>query len=177
MRAFLAIPVPEALADALDPLIDLPNVRAADSLHLTLHFLGEVRDAVLAEVWEDVTTIELRPLTLTLGALDTLDMGKGGAVVVHVVPDSALIDLHDALARRLRRAGLDLPRRRFRPHITVARHRHLTGADAERLASALGRAARPVGQAAAERLVLYQSLLHPDRAEYHELDHLDFPRD
>ncbi|MCJ8139262.1 RNA 2',3'-cyclic phosphodiesterase [Falsirhodobacter halotolerans] len=174
MRAFLAIPVPEALAAVLDPLTDLPNTRAVDTPHLTLHFLGEVRDAVLAEAWEDVATLPLRPVTLTLGALDTL---ASGAVVVHVVPEPALIDLHDALARRLRQAGLDLPRRRFRPHITVARHGTLTGAEAERLASALGRAARPVGQAAAERLVLYQSLLRPDGAEYHELDDLDFPQD
>jgi 2'-5' RNA ligase len=56
-------------------------------------------------------------------------------------------------------AGADLPRRRFRPHVTLTRaNRQPMGPARDRLAAALGNARRHPGFRATE-VVLYQSTL------------------
>lgn len=88
-------------------------------LHLTLHFLGDVPVVRLPEIAAALPppgpAFELR--------FGTLQVWRGGLVVLcPLALPPALAALHAALGERLRALGLPVEQRRFRPHVTLARH-------------------------------------------------------
>lgn len=91
---------------------------ATDKLHVTLHFIGSVPAARLAEVAAalqvPVPAFELR--------LDVAECWHGGLAVLRprIVP-ARLQQLHAELAAALRRLDLPVEERPFRPHVTLAR--------------------------------------------------------
>lgn len=176
MRTFLALPVPDALtAPLLAVGHRLPVVRpvAAENLHLTLHFLGDVPEAQLEELCGEIARKPLPGALLKLDGVSHFEGVAGGSFHGVIAPDAGLTALHDRLKVCITRAGLPFQRRRFRPHVTLARFRGLDAVEAGRVTSALSTQQPLMGQAAAERLVLYRSHLRPSGAEYEEL--IDFP--
>ena len=95
---------------------------AADKLHLTLLFMDGVDaaacpalDAIGARVAQASPAFDL--------CLDTVAVWPGGGIA-HLAPSTvptALDTLHAALAAAVAGAGIPHDRRRFRPHVTVAR--------------------------------------------------------
>lgn len=91
---------------------------ATDKLHVTLHFIGSVPAARVAEVAAalqvPVPAFELR--------LDVAECWNGGLAVLRprIVP-ARLQQLHTELAAALRRLELPVEARPFRPHVTLAR--------------------------------------------------------
>jgi 2'-5' RNA ligase len=88
-------------------------------LHLTLHFLGNVPLARVPEIAAALPApgpaFELR--------FGTLQAWRGGLVVLcPLAVPPALAALHATLGERLRELGLRVEARRFRPHVTLARH-------------------------------------------------------
>lgn len=96
-------------------------VVAGERLHLTLHFLGQVPlarlpmlEAAMAEAAAGAAPCEL--------AFERVEHWPHGLVVLRAPADSApLARLHAALAANLRRIGLPLEARPYRPHVTLAR--------------------------------------------------------
>jgi 2'-5' RNA ligase len=174
MRAFLALPIPEDTVAALVAAQGrLPFGRpvAEDNLHLTLAFLGDVNEAVLAEIDELLSGTPLPSAPVAFGGLGTFGEIERGLVFASIVPDPRLSALQSKVARVARMAGVDLPRRRFRPHVTLVRaNRQPIGPARDRLAAALG---TPIDIPAfvATDLVLYQSTLTPDGARHDALSH------
>lgn len=123
-RLFLAIWPDAALRSALQQW--LPGwswppsaaVVATARLHLTLHFIGTLAPARLAEV-ADGLRVDAEPFELSIGSAQTWPRGLA-VIVPHVVP-AALAALHGELRARLERAGLPVEERPFRPHVTLAR--------------------------------------------------------
>ncbi|MFC5497564.1 RNA 2',3'-cyclic phosphodiesterase [Caenimonas terrae] len=125
-RLFLALWPDDASRQALAQWRDhwtLPAGAAptrTENLHLTLHFLGPVaadrRDALIAALAERPAT---EPFTLTFGIAQ---LWPGGiAVVCPLAAPAPLERLHARLADVLRRLGLPVEERPFRPHVTLAR--------------------------------------------------------
>ncbi len=131
MRLFIAINLPQEERARLDREVRalraarLP-VRwvAADALHLTLKFLGEVPDGQVAEVETVSTAVAARfaPFRLELGGLGAFPNLRNPRVVwvgVQAPPELARLAgaLEDAMA------GLGFPRetRPFSPHLTLGR--------------------------------------------------------
>lgn len=108
----------QAWADTLDWPAGVRRVRPAD-LHLTLQFLGEVPADRLPAVR---AALDL-PSPRTGLALDRASVFHGGALVLEAsrVPEP-LLALQAALDDRLRALGLAPETRRWRPHVTLARH-------------------------------------------------------
>lgn len=127
-RLFVALPVPAPVAAALDARVaplraSLPGLRwvPADRWHLTLTFLGDVADADLPELEQRLGRAAARSasLRLRLGA-----GGRFGGRVLWVGVDGdrdALRRLAERTTAAARRTGIDVERRRLRPHLTVAR--------------------------------------------------------
>jgi 2'-5' RNA ligase len=90
----------------------------ADSLHLTLHFLGHVPDPRIPALKEGLG-VHLEPFELTLRQAQ---VWGGGIAVLNTECPPGLERLHAALASRLDSVGLPMAGRHYRPHVTLAQH-------------------------------------------------------
>ncbi|MDO9313118.1 MAG: RNA 2',3'-cyclic phosphodiesterase [Burkholderiaceae bacterium] len=123
-RLFVALWPPAELAAALCARYDATcgpdsmRTEAAERLHLTLHFIGDVQRSRLPEL-QSALCVPFDSFELRIGACERW---PGGLVVAR--PDAvppALTDLHAALRKVLDALGLRTDDRPFRPHITLAR--------------------------------------------------------
>jgi 2'-5' RNA ligase len=89
-----------------------------DSLHLTLHFLGNVPHARLPEL---VQGLQVSFPRFELGFNRATLWPHGIAVLVPEAAPDALLQLHASLAVALRRLALPIEARPYRPHVTLAR--------------------------------------------------------
>lgn len=172
MRCFIAIPLPDNVRALLSGVqADAPLGRIVDevNLHLTLAFLDEVAAPLLAEVSRTLAEqVRAAPFEVRLSGMDCFG-GKDPRVVFAEVADSpALTDLRDQVRRAVRSAGLDLPRTRFRPHVTLLRLPRLRGDEQAALARYLA-ASRIQARFTVDRFALYSSVLMPDGPVYAEL--------
>jgi RNA 2',3'-cyclic 3'-phosphodiesterase len=174
IRAFLALPLPDDLADLLVPVqaaLLLPRPVPAQDFHITLTFLGEAREDLLSELDLALQSARLPAPMLALDGLGTF----GGARVenVHAVirPDPALDRLQARVTQMARSLGIAVEKRRFQPHVTLGR-----GAipDAAALARAMGRVGAVTSPAVpALRLTMFRSRLRPEGPLYDPL--ADYP--
>jgi len=137
-RTFIALKLNEALQRFLGEIIsqisqELPDLRWVDphGIHLTLAFLGELRDEQLVEVIhaaeeaaQKASAFEYRlkglgifgsprqPRVIWMGVED-LPSGK--------VQGSPLQQVHHVLSRELELRGFEAEKRPFSPHLTLAR--------------------------------------------------------
>lgn len=125
-RLFLALELPEPLARdlaALDPR--LPGLRwlPAQSLHLTLAFLGDVETPAGESLMEALHALDAEPFDLTLEGLTRFG-GRGRPVIVAAnasEPPPELFFLHTSVQVIVRSTGLRTDSRPFRPHVTLGR--------------------------------------------------------
>jgi len=165
VRAFLAIPLPAPLREALAAAgREVPGLRAQhpDTLHLTVRFLGEIGDpGPFAEAAAAVAARHA-PFTLHLKGIGAFPDARRPRVVwvglsAGVAEAVALAaDVEDAVVA----LGLPRERRPFTAHITLGRFR---GRPPRPLEPDPGRDFRP---APAERLVLYRTTLLPQGARH-----------
>jgi len=170
MRSFIALPIPEPSLDALTRVqstIPVGKPVPEDNLHLTLAFLGDVDEATLADLHLDLMAIRSAPLDIRFTGLDSFTEMERGLVFAAVEKTAALDTLQAATARAVRRLGIDLPRRRFRPHVTLTRaNRRPDGLARDRLAAALAAPRDALPGFTADRLCLYSSDLGPRGARH-----------
>lgn len=90
----------------------------AGSLHLTLHFLGNVAPETTAALVPLLQEVRCEPFTLRFGSADDW---RGIAVLRPLDTPAALAALHCSLGEVLVRCGVPLEERPFRAHVTLAR--------------------------------------------------------
>lgn len=92
---------------------------APENLHLTLHFLGMQPRSFIARI--DGLLGQVPRVRFEL-ALKLANVWHGGVAVLEPLePPGELADLHAALGAGLRHIGIELERRPWRPHVTLAR--------------------------------------------------------
>jgi 2'-5' RNA ligase len=169
MRAFLALPLPDATISALvDVQARLPTGRPVpeDNLHLTLAYLGEVPEQALETLHDLLSATRLSAPEIGFGPLGTFAEMERGLVFIEVQTAPRLTALQEKVAQQARMAGIALPRRRFRPHVTLCRsNRQPKGPARDRLAGAMGLTPDIPGFLA-DRLCLYHSDLTPSGARH-----------
>lgn len=175
-RLFIAIPLPPQVLDRLSRVQrqlrpQLPGFRWShpESMHLTLRFLGEQPDDLVAEIGKIVVCVgsSSPPFQLPLGGLGAFPTPQRARVIwggVHNLPD--MQRLYSELSRQLQRLGIPAEPRPFAPHLTLGRVRHGPVRVTEILA---GYGAEPLGSLPVTELVLYQSRLLPNGAEHRPL--------
>lgn len=133
MRTFIALNLPQEerlrLHAALEPLRarDLP-VRwiDAESLHITLKFLGDTESGAVPEVERvlDDAAGRRAPMQLKLGGVGAFPtLRRANILWVGAAPEPELMALQKQLEPALSRLGFPREHRPFRPHITVGRAR------------------------------------------------------
>jgi RNA 2',3'-cyclic 3'-phosphodiesterase len=172
-RLFAALDLPGPVRDALGAFgraaaADDFALRAVrdDALHVTLAFLGHRALDDIDPACEAVRAVAAPVADLGLGEVLWLAPRRPHVLTVEVVDRSgALVALQERLVAALVDAvGYEPDRRRFRPHVTVARVRH--GAAPRRR----GLPDAPRASFAGEAVVLYRSWLGGGPARYEALE-------
>ena len=124
-RLFVALPVPEEIADQLTALQSgLPDARwvAPENFHVTLCFAGEVQGGPMRDFEEELSDVEGPPFAVAIAGVEQFSSGKQPRALVATVERSDRLDwLHQKVSRVARNCGLEIERRKFRPHVTLAR--------------------------------------------------------
>lgn len=123
-RLFSAIPIPPDILEGLSKIKSpLPSTRWIDpaDMHLTLRFIGDVTPPVAREFADNLAQITFDPFSLRLTGLDTFGGNHPKSIHATVEPSDALADLAHANEIAARRAGLPPLKRKYVPHVTIAR--------------------------------------------------------
>lgn len=164
MRLFAALPIPAPLQQELSTLLsDCDGLRLPppEQLHVTLLFIGEVNPRDLSPIAEALASVDI-PL-LTLHSEGLFDTGQG-ALGLRIHPEPALLRLQKQLHATVEELGIvRLERRRYRPHLTLARYQRHTPPD---LGDRVAQLQRHPLQWQCERFALYSSQLRPEGARY-----------
>lgn len=125
MRLFVGLDLPWPVREQFDRLDgSIPGARwvPGENLHLTLRFIGEVTPVEAEEIDLALTTLRGKAFPLSFTGVGTF--AKGGRETqlwVGVERNPALDHLQGKIETALQRAGLPPERRRFTPHVTLAR--------------------------------------------------------
>lgn len=179
LRCFLAVPLAEPVLGAVQRLLDdlrkrVPDVRWArpESLHLTVHFFGEVEEAAAMHAVELVAPAARIAQSFDVN-LDHLDAfpNRGIPRVLWLGPTGDVAPL-TSLALQCRAvlgaAGFEVESRPYNAHCTLGRPRVPWPDEARSAWSAAVLEPRTPLQFTATRLVLYESRPAPGGAIYTE---------
>src|SRR3954454_9865792 len=125
MRLFVALDLPWLLRERLSALIGgLPGAPGGPpgNSHLTLGFTGETPGPRAEEFDLALARLRARGFSLTLAGVGTFTKGgRSTALWVGVERNPQLDHLQNKIETALQRCGLEPERRRFQPHVTLAR--------------------------------------------------------
>ena len=186
MRCFIAIDIDEsikaALADLQDEIIAASGVRRGDvkrvrpeAMHLTLKFLGEIRDQQLVEVCNAVSEVAARHATFDLGVETVGCFGGRSARVVWVgagLECEELSNLQSDLEQVSASIGFAPEARKFSGHLTLFRIRNARAG--LKLAGLVERYRDfGLGSVRADSVSVYQSELRPQGPLYTRLGNFE----
>ena len=125
MRLFVGLDLPWELREQLALLAGgIPGARwlPPENYHITLRFIGEVVAHQAEEIDHALATLRARGFSLSLTGVGTFEKaGRPVALWVGVERNPQLDLLQAKIETACQRAGLDRERRRFAPHVTLAR--------------------------------------------------------
>ena len=124
-RLFVALPVPEDVADELVALQSgVPDARwvPAENFHVTLCFAGEVQGAIMRDLEEELGDISGPRFPVAVSGVEQFSSGKQPKALVALVQKNDRLDwLQQKVSTVARNCGIEIDRRKFRPHVTLAR--------------------------------------------------------
>lgn len=142
-RLFVGIALPDWVRQELDGVCEgLPGARwvDAETMHITVRFIGEVDGGMADDVHDALCRVSAPAFSLVMTGVDCFEQaGKVHTLWVGVEKQPLLSRLRDKVEYALIRAGLDPERRKFKPHVTLARFRN---GDPDRLGAYLQRNSR-----------------------------------
>ncbi|MDU8945976.1 RNA 2',3'-cyclic phosphodiesterase [Ovoidimarina sediminis] len=124
MRVFLAIDLPEHVRDELIVLqssLTVGRPVPEENLHLTLCFLDEQPEEAVEEAHAALQGVRARAFTLRISGVGSFGSRSLQVVFADFAQCPELVELERRVTRSLRAVGLKFPKRRFRPHVTLAR--------------------------------------------------------
>lgn len=174
IRAFVGIPLPDEVADALAAAqAGMPSGREvpSENFHVTLAFLGDQPEPVVEEAYHALAAVRAPSFSLGVEGLGMFGGARPRVLFAQVAPDPGLSRLHRKVLRAVHDAGIALARQRFHPHVTLARFGDaLRGEDAaEMQAFVARRVGLCAGPFAVDHFVLYRSHLGRSGAIYEPL--------
>jgi 2'-5' RNA ligase len=125
IRLFVALGLPATLKTQLSLLAGgIPGAKwvPPENYHLTLRFIGEVEPWRAQEVDDALAGIRAPGFALSLRGLGIFEKGgRISALWVGAEKNDGLAFLQGKVETALQRAGFEPERRRFAPHVTLAR--------------------------------------------------------
>ncbi|MBL8659372.1 MAG: RNA 2',3'-cyclic phosphodiesterase [Rhodospirillales bacterium] len=128
IRLFVALPLPESVTSELARTCSgLPGARWVDtsSMHVTLRFIGEVDGAAAEDVHQTLQRLRAPAFAMSISGVGCFESaGKVRSLWAGVEKHDLLVRLRDKVETAVTRAGIPAERRRFKPHVTLARFRN-----------------------------------------------------
>jgi len=126
MRLFVGVELPWLLRERLSMLagVGLPGARwvPPENYHLTLRFIGETPRHRAEDIDSALAALSARSFSLTMAGVGTFTKGgRSTALWAGVERNPQLDHLQNKIETALQRCGLEPERRRFQPHVTLAR--------------------------------------------------------
>lgn len=173
MRTFVAIRPCAAALDALLAVqadLDQGRLVPEENLHVTLAFLDDQPECALEALHAALAEIRGDGVALTFSGVDVRGGRKPVLIWSGVEASAPLVQLQARVQAAAHCAGITLPRRRFRPHVTLSRIRRTAPVDPARLGAWLARqGAFRAGPFPVARFGLFRSDLTPDGPIYDQL--------
>ena len=179
IRSFIALPLPEETAvkffEVAETFCNIEHFQQIrwlppENCHLTLAFLGDVDEMRLERLARNLgQSLADKPEgNLRFSEVSPFPFNARPRVIAALAEATEwLKNLQSSCVKAARKSGIELDRRRFVPHVTLARMN--------------GRKRNTSGlpplffetQITVKEVVLYESILHPEGAEYHMLEVFD----
>jgi 2'-5' RNA ligase len=161
IRLFVAIDLPDTQRQTLAALTGgVPGAKwlGPDQMHLTLRFIGEVDDVMLADIAVALSRVETPAFDMTVAGVGYWgDKRRAKVLWAGIRANPVLLRLQTKIENALVRIGLEPSPRKYYPHITLARL-HLESR--HRVADFLGRnGGLALAPLRVEQFVLYSSFL------------------
>lgn len=125
MRLFVALDLPWEVKETLSELsCNLPGARwvPEDNFHLTLRFIGEANRLQAEEIDSALASLRGRGFEFSLSGLGWFEKnGRVNTLYAGVERNEHLARLQAKVETALHRVGLPPDRRRFTPHVALAR--------------------------------------------------------
>lgn len=124
IRSFLALPIPDDTADALmDLQTGVRNARwiADDTFHITLVFLGNCTPQELTDLDAGLSGMRMERFALTPKGVGAFGGGTPRQLFAGFAESEPLSRLHGKIERIAREVGIAIERRKYVPHVTLAR--------------------------------------------------------
>jgi 2'-5' RNA ligase len=173
-RLFIAIELPTDIKDRLLALkTDIPTARwlKAQQMHLTMRFIGEVSDKQTNEITSALQKIESAAFDMSLNGVGRFPAQKKRSTrILWVGVDAGpqLENLHGKIEMALDEIGFPPDKKRFNPHITLARLK-ANKTPAQAVGFLADNADFNAGTFAVARFVLVKSTLSSQGAKYSNL--------
>jgi 2'-5' RNA ligase len=132
VRLFVGLELPDPIKQSL--VLARGGVEGArwqtdDRLHLTLAFIGEVSHRTMRDIEGALSSVTFTPFELVLSGVDMFGDTRHPKTLWAGVQDEApLRHLHEKVLNALERVDVATDRRRFKPHVTLARFQRGTHA-------------------------------------------------
>lgn len=125
IRLFVAIDMPEdirSLVCGMGGAIPGSRPVSEDQLHLTLKFIGEVETGMLHDIKESLHDIHYPAFALSLKGVGHFPpRGAPKVLWAGIDPVSEVTALRNKIEKNLSFIGIERERRKFSPHVTLAR--------------------------------------------------------
>ncbi|MGB7287202.1 MAG: RNA 2',3'-cyclic phosphodiesterase [Salaquimonas sp.] len=128
-RLFCALKIPSALRLQLSEIKGgLSGARwiEPENYHITLRFFGDINRHIANDLALALSGIDRDAFDLEIDRLDAFGNAKPHSLYAHVMSEQSLLDLQSEIEWIAKRLGLQPDRRKFSPHITLARLRDTT---------------------------------------------------
>ena len=171
MRLFVGLALPAGVKTALAALErGIPGARwlDPDQLHLTLAFIGEVDGGCAGDISDSLASLRHSAFDVEVAGVGHFgSLRRARTVWAGVALSEPLRHLRKGVVRRLELADVTIERRRFHPHVTLARIRGETG---HHLADFMAEhSLLRLPPFSAESFTLFESHLRPAGATYDAL--------
>jgi len=166
-RLFVAIEIPEIVADALTILqfgVEGARWRPPENFHLTLSFIGDADRHGFSEAMTALSGVSAPAFDLRLSGIGYFGDKKPNALWAGVAPNDALDHLQQKVSAALRRSGFAIEKRKFKPHVTLAYLRGASERDVMSFSASHGLFS--CGPFPVEEFHLYSSKLGNDASAY-----------
>lgn len=125
VRLFVGLELAPDIKEALDFArggVEGAHWQRDEQLHLTLAFIGEVPSSTVRQIEDELSAIAFDPFELSLEGVNMFGNTRQPKTLWAGVADEApLHHLHEKVMNALERIGVEPDRRRYKPHVTLAR--------------------------------------------------------
>jgi 2'-5' RNA ligase len=140
MRTFVALDLDPSIRRRIEDFVQevralAPDARwiSADSLHVTLKFIGEKPETMVAQIEAALHSVQAEPFQLRFAGTGFFPTPRSARVFwIGIEASDALSNLAKRIDQALAKIGIAKEDRAFSPHLTVARARGASGAPGRR---------------------------------------------